>query len=162
MNMVSRGQVALLVTLLVMVVMPLMDAYHSSDHDFAAHLDSDYDNDYDYSAPPPTPTTTTTTTDSCGCGEVYSGSCGFLQKETNCWGEVIFIGKVCCASSEGGCCEADMKLIIGVVIGLVVFLALIIFASCACCSCCPCNASLRKCCCAQKKQQVMAVGYASG
>jgi len=80
-----------------------------------AESDDDFTDDDDYGEAPA----------SCGCrdlGDLYSGSCGFLQKETNCWSNFLG-GKICCASSEGGCCEADVVPIIGVAIGLVVFLA---------------------------------------
>eukprot|EP00657_Telonema_sp_P-1_P001835 TRINITY_DN14552_c0_g1_i2.p1 TRINITY_DN14552_c0_g1~~TRINITY_DN14552_c0_g1_i2.p1 ORF type:complete len:197 (+),score=40.94 TRINITY_DN14552_c0_g1_i2:170-760(+) len=78
-----------------------------------------------------------------GC-TLYTGSCGALESETDCWS-----GSYCYAASSGSCCETDSGATAGLAIGLVLGTILIVFVSCFCCDSCP----LKRACCKSSNPQ---------
>jgi len=80
-------------------------------------------------------------TDTCFCGffdNQYTGGCsgGLVRRDESKWCTSEGID-ICCAETEGDCCELTGagNFVFVVVIFLIV--ASIVFCSCACCKCCP-------------------------
>ena len=66
---------------------------------------------------------------------LYYGDCGAFQIKNNEWCDVC--GEpICCASSDDGCCDADVGAVAGLLIALVVFLIASITSCAYCCKCC--------------------------
>jgi hypothetical protein len=77
---------------------------------------------------------------------LYYGDCGAFQIKNSEWCDLC--GEpMCCASSDGGCCDADVGAVAGLVIGMVVFLVASITSCAYCC----------KCCCFRPRPAVLAV-----
>lgn len=87
------------------------------------------------------------TFNNCDIDNYYIGECSGIFQKTNCWADATWFGLgVCCAGSEGGCCELNPGVIAGIVIGCLAFiLILVLICVCApCCTCCPCNKHAKK------------------
>ena len=69
---------------------------------------------------------------SCPLADVYAGSCGGLNKKTDCWESDTVFGDICCAGTSEDCCKLQAGLVAIIVIGIII-------ASLACAWCCCCK-----------------------
>merc|ERR1712166_1286331 len=68
-----------------------------------------------------------------GSCDAYTGSCGALATESDCWS-----GEICSADSADNCCETNGGAIAGIVIAILVFCVIIPVVCCCCfCGSCP-------------------------
>mmetsp|Transcript_21475 Transcript_21475/g.40932 ORF Transcript_21475/g.40932 Transcript_21475/m.40932 type:complete len:174 (-) Transcript_21475:643-1164(-) len=94
------------------------------------------------------PTTTQGECQACSSNNEYGGKCGLISVQSSCWETVDTPGgsdSFCCADSEDDCCELNVPLLIGGIVGTLVLFVGGVLGCVFNFAVCPFNEQLRAC-----------------